>query len=219
MKAALAGVVMLIIGDSHIATTEHFNNLLHDELLNQGASVHTFGVCNSSPDDWIVPATIVCGRGERHDAAPAIVRSEHWLRGWALPELIARYNPNLVVIELGDTMAGYGVAPELPRTRIAEQVWLLLESVRSRNLPCIWIGPPWGGEGGPYKKTYARVKELSGYLSQLVAPCRYIDSLRFSQPGQWPTRDGVHLTQDATRRWDADLVRSIDQIVAGQPRP
>ena len=110
MKAALAGLVMLIIGDSHIASQERFNNPLHDELVNQGAAVHTFGVCNSSPDDWIVPAAIVCGRGERHNAGPAILRYQHSLRGWALPELIVRYNPNLVVIELGDTMAGYGAA-------------------------------------------------------------------------------------------------------------
>lgn len=218
MSMALAGLVMLIIGDSHIAGTWAFNDALVNLLVGQGAQVHAFGVCGSSPANWINPALNPCGRGERHNGEPAKIEADPRLRGWTLPDLIGRYSPNLVVIEFGDTLAGYGVMPTLPRQLIQEQVHDLLISVKARNLPCIWIGPPWGSEGGPYKKTYARVKEVSDYLSQIVAPCHYIDSLEFSKPGQWPTRDGIHLTPPGTEIWDKYIVSSIDQIAQGLPR-
>ena len=130
-----------------------------------------------------------------------------------LPELIKTYNPSLVIVELGDTMAGYGMLPTLPRALIGDQVDHLLAPIKARGLPCIWIGPPWGTDGGTYKKTNARVKEMSDYLSQIVSPCHYVDSLTFSQPGQWATQDGLHLTLQATQAWDNYLVKSIDQIV------
>jgi hypothetical protein len=218
MNMALAGLAMLIIGDSHIAAIGYFNNALHDELLAQGATVNTFGVCDSAPVDWINPGPIVCGRGERHNLSPANLSNGNSARGWALTSLISEYAPNVVVIELGDNMAGYGVTPNLPRDLIAGQVHDLLRPIAERKLPCIWIGPPWGTEGGPYKKTNARVKELSDYLSQIVTPCHYIDSLAFSQPGQWSTLDGVHLTIAAGRVWDNDIVNSIDQIAEQIPR-
>lgn len=218
MSMALAGLVILIVGDSHIAATSFFNDPLQDALVGQGAQVHSFGVCAADASAWINPAPIVCGRGERHNGEPAKIATQPTLRGWALPELIGRYKPNLVIVELGDTLAGYGVMPTLPRPLIDEQVHELLIPIKARGLPCIWIGPPWGTDGGAYKKTNARVKEVSDYLAQVVAPCRYIDSLVAAPPGRWATRDGIHLTLQATADWDNYLVRSIDQIAETLPR-
>jgi len=212
MNMVLAGLAILLIGDSHIAAVGYFNNPLHEGLIGQGASVDTFGVCNSLPDDWITPKQISCGRGERHNQTPAELTSGNGLRGWALASLISRYKPNLVVIEMGDTLAGYGAAPQLPRDFISKQVTELLQPIKSQKLDCIWIGPPWGTEGGAYKKTFTRVKELSDYLSQIVTPCRYVDSLLSSPPGRWPTIDGVHLTPASTRLWDAYVIQSISNI-------
>jgi len=218
MKGILAGLVMLIIGDSHIAGYGRFNNTLHEELVGQGASVHTFGICGSIPSDWLLPHAIVCGRGERHNGDPAQISMDTKLHGWALPALISHYHPNVVVVELGENMAGYGVASDLPRDLIGGEVRGLARLIQSSGLPCIWIGPTWGTENGPYNKTFARVRDLSAYLSEMVKPCRYIDSLAFSRPGEWPTFDGVHLTPGSTRLWDDDVVASIDQIVATLPR-
>lgn len=218
MSGALAGLAILVIGDSHVAAMGYFNNLLHEGLVAQGATVDTFGVCNSLPDDWITPNQIVCGRGERHNTSPAQLGSGSALRGWSLPALIANYKPNLVVVEMGDTLAGYGAAAELPRDFIAKQVDDLLQPIKADKQGCIWIGPPWGTEGGPYKKTFARVKALSDYLAQIVAPCRYVDSLLSSHPGAWPTVDGVHLTADATRLWDDYIIHAIDEIEAASSR-
>ena len=106
----------------------------------------------------------------------------------------------------------------LPRDFINDQMGQLMPVIKAAKLPCIWIGPPWGQEGGFYKKSNARVKALSDYLSQNVAPCHYVDSLPSSKPGELTTLDGVHLTPDATRLWDAYVMRSIDQIAATLPR-
>jgi lysophospholipase L1-like esterase len=218
MNGVLVGLAMLIIGDSHIAGFGRFNNALHEGLTAQGAAVDTFGVCGSIPSDWITPQQIICGRGERHNGELAKVTMDEKLRGWALPALIAQYKPNVVVVELGENLAEYGVTPTLPRDWISQEVSLLLQPIRSSKLPCIWVGPTWGTENGPTKKTFERVKQLSDYLSQIVTPCRYINSLAFSQPGEWATLDGVHLTANSTRLWDSDLIGSIDQIAAMLPR-
>jgi len=218
MSGALVGLVILVIGDSHIATQGQFNNFLHESLVEQGAEVNTFGVCSSVPDDWLQPSEGPCGRGERHGSGPAQLSKTGSVQGWLLPNLIARYKPNLVVVEMGDTLAGYGAAPDLPKASITKQVNDLLEPIKTAKIGCIWIGPPWGTEGGVYKKTFARVKAVSDYLSQIVAPCRYVDSLQASAPGAWPTVDGVHFTPNGTRLWDNYIIGSIDKIAPELPR-
>ena len=59
------------------------------------------------------------------------------------------------------------------------------------------------------------MRELSGFLSQTVASCRYLDSLKFSQPGEWPTFDGEHLTPDSYRIWGAAIADATIRL-AGQ---
>jgi hypothetical protein len=68
IQSALAGLVVLIIGDSHIANKDFLSSSLQDDLVNQGAIVHSYGVCGSQPIDWIKQTELPCGRGERHNA-------------------------------------------------------------------------------------------------------------------------------------------------------
>jgi lysophospholipase L1-like esterase len=56
------------------------------------------------------------------------------------------------------------------------------------------------------------VQELSQFLSQSVAPCLYIDSTRFAQPGQWPTTDGQHLTSTGYKAWGQDIANAVAQM-------
>lgn len=218
MNLALAGLVILMIGDSHLAAKDFLLASLHPALVEAGASVHSFGVCGSSPQDWIKKTTLPCGRGQRHNMEDAIIDKPGAAEVWSLDALLQRYHPNLLVIELGDNMAGYGVLPELPREWIVQQVQELLIPVEAGHTPCVWVGPPWGTEGGPSKKTFARVKELSDYLSTVVAPCHYIDSLKFSKPGEWPTYDGEHLTPESYQIWGQDIAREIVNYAANLPR-
>jgi hypothetical protein len=219
MKSALAGLAILLIGDSHIASKYFFNDALHNGLVAQGAIVDSYGVCGSGPRDWVWRSMLPCGRGERHRDAPAQIDRNDWVRAWSLETLIARHHPDLLVVEFGDNMAGYGVAPDLPRTLIRDEVDDLTRVIAASKIFCVWIGPPWGAEGGKWKKTFARVAKLSDYLSRIVGPCRYINSLVFSKPGEWPTIDGVHLTADGYRRWGNRLVNSIVKMAPAVHKP
>ena len=53
INSALAGLVVLIIGDSHLASKDFLLSSLQDDLNNQGAIVHSYGVCGSQPNDWM----------------------------------------------------------------------------------------------------------------------------------------------------------------------
>lgn len=213
MKLALAGLIVLIVGDSHLASKDFLLASLHADLVEQGAIVHSFGVCGSSPHDWIAQTVMPCGRGERHNLEEAAIDKSPKVKTWSLPELLRRYHPDLLIVELGDNLGGYGILPALPREWIGPQVREMLAPVTARRLPCIWVGPPWGSEGGTSNKTFARVKELSDELARDVAPCRYINSLKFSQPGQWPTYDGEHLLPDSYRIWGADIANEVVKLV------
>ncbi|HVH82099.1 MAG TPA: SGNH/GDSL hydrolase family protein, partial [Stellaceae bacterium] len=127
--------------------------------------------------------------------------------------LIAKTHPNLIVIEMGDTMAGYG-QKDFPQAWIYQQVHALTGRVAAQNVPCVWVGPPWGSEGSSYHKTFDRVKQMSEFLATAVAPCRFIDSTQFSKPGEWPTIDGQHLTGSGYKAWAGDIGQSIDQMAS-----
>jgi lysophospholipase L1-like esterase len=152
------------------------------------------------------------GEAERHGAKGPIVNRQPRAPGWTLDQLVDANHPNLVVVEMGDTMAGYG-QQDFPRAWIYEQVRTLTQRIAARNLPCVWVGPPWGNEGSSYHKTFDRVREMSNFLAQSVSPCLYIDSTQFSKPGEWPTIDGQHLTGTGYRVWGKDIADSIDRMV------
>ena len=212
MNAALAGLVIVAIGDSQMM---NMLSNLHNQLENAGAVVYSYAVCGSTAADWISPSVTSCGTGEHQDKSP-VVFDQKPHPGWNINDLIARHHPNLIIVELGDTMAGYGSQMEIPW--IHDQITGLTGRIAANKVSCVWVGPPWGSEGGASNKTFARVQDLSGYLSQIVYPCRYVDSLRFSQPGQWATFDGEHLTPDSYRLWGADIadatVRLSGQILS-----
>lgn len=67
MFATLAGLSILVIGDSHLRDQNYLLGTLHDELLGRGAKVHTIGVCGSTPADWVTTKAGDCGGAERID--------------------------------------------------------------------------------------------------------------------------------------------------------
>jgi hypothetical protein len=207
MGAALAGLVILMIGDSHMY---YMGSPLHEALEQQGATVDTYGMCGAMATDWLTRTTTQCSF-ERHDKSPAVLKSQT-TQGWLLSDLLAKDLPNLVVVELGDNMAGYGTRSIFPRDFVADQVSQLLAPVKARGLPCIWIGPPWGDDTMVYHKSSTRLKELSQFLAKVVAPCSYIDSLGFAQPGEWPTLDGEHLTQPSYNKWSIAITGAIVRL-------
>lgn len=207
MSSALAGLAILVIGDSHMV---YMGSPLHEALEQQGAVVNTYGMCGAMATDWLAKTTTQCST-ERHDKGPAINKNQT-TGSWLLNDLISKDHPNLVVVELGDNMAGYGTMPQLPRDFIAGQVHQFLGPIKARNLPCVWIGPPYGNDTVLYHKTELRLKELSQFLSQTVSPCSYIDTTAFARPGEWPTLDGEHLTPPSYHKWSVDIASAIVRL-------
>ncbi|HEX3881723.1 MAG TPA: SGNH/GDSL hydrolase family protein [Stellaceae bacterium] len=210
MNAALAGMVILAIGDSHMAGRDYLLTNLHNQLEAQGASVHSYGMCGANAGDWLYRTTVSCGRGEHDDNAAPITDTGKSQPTFNLNDLIGKVHPNLIVVELADTMASYGSA--FPRAWIYDQIHTLTTRIHGDNIACVWVGPIWGNPGPPYFKTTERVKEMSEFLAQSVAPCRFIDSTAFATPGQWPTTDGQHLTSSGYHQWGADITNAIVQL-------
>jgi hypothetical protein len=211
MSAALAGLVILVLGDSHMVTRDSLLTYLHDGLAAHGAVVHSFGMCGAAAGDWMSSSMIACGRGEHHDKAPPVLVKGQPVPTWNINALIDQVHPNLVVVESADAMAAYGQA-ELPKAWIYNQVHGLATRIKARNVPCVWVGPIWGTEAPPAQKTVARVKEMSQFLSQSVAPCTFVDSTGAARPGELVAPDGEHLTASGYRIWGTYVAGRIAQL-------
>ena len=211
MNMVLAGLTILVIGDSHMAGHGYLLSSLHDALQDQGAIVHSYGMCGASADAWLEKTTVSCGRGERHDRAAPITDIGKQGYTWQINDLLAKHRPNLVVVEAADAMGGY-TSPQLPRAWIYEQTHALATRIAASGASCIWVGPIYGNVNSPYHKADDRVRELSQFLSQSVAPCRYVDSLGFEPTPAWPTTDGQHLTVAGYKAWGQDIANAVGQF-------
>lgn len=209
----LAGLSILIIGDSHMATPYYLIDGLHDDLTRKGAQVHSIGICGANAGDWLkaTPGG-ACGAAERRGSTPVVTLPSSTTTT-PIKDLIAQDKPDLVLIVIGDTMAGYD-KPSLPKAWAWQQVTGLTKAIAETGTQCAWVGPNWGSEGGKFGKTYARAKQMSAFLGSTVAPCSYIDSLQFSQPGQWRTTDGQHLTGPGYQLWGAAISNALESIRA-----
>lgn len=209
MNGLLAGLAILVIGDSHMADPEHLINPLQDALTAQGAVVDSYGMCGAMPADWIYRVTEPC-RAERHENGHVIFHGTPG-RTWTLNELIQSHHPNLIIVELGDTIASYDKSV-FAKAWAYDQVRTLTGQIKAQNLSCIWVGPSWGREDSAFHKTVGRVKEVVQFLSQSVAPCSYVDSSAFAQPGEWQTTDGQHFTPSGYRQWAADITAAVIRL-------
>lgn len=209
MLSILAGLSILMIGDSHLSKPDYLIGPLHDNLLMQGAQVHSVGVCGSIPGNWLAVTAGACGSAERVGKSPAVLQTTNAATK-SISSLIAAEKPALVVIVMGDTIAAYD-KPDFPKTWAWQQTTALVKAISATGTACAWVGPSWGTEGGRYGRTYARVELMSKFLAANVAPCRYIDSLSMSKRGQWPTADGQHLSPGGYKQWADAIAQSLKQ--------
>ena len=204
--SALAGLAILVIGDSQMMGM--LTNL-HNQLEDNGAVVYSYAVCGSVPSDWTSPSTTSCGTGQHLDKSP-VVMQQGIRPTWNLNNLIAQHHPNLIVVELGDTIEGYDGKMELPW--IHQQLNGLTTRLAATKIACVWVGPTWGQDKAPYHKSDAHVQQMSQLLASSVSPCVFVDSLTFSRPGEWQTRDGAHLEPDGYRKWSTAIAGSIVRL-------
>ncbi len=196
----LAGLTILMVGDSHFTYPGSLITTLQDLLVRQGASVTTFGACGVPARVWANSGSATCGVGERIQLGPIKLDRSPTAPVPSLLSLATTLHPNLIIVGLGDTMANYGDA-RIPVDRVLEDITGLTSRIRALNLPCIWIGPGWGAEGNNYYKTNDRTREIDQILASHVTPCHYIDSTNFSHPGEWDTTDGLHYTFPSYQKW------------------
>jgi hypothetical protein len=208
----LAGLVILVIGDSHMS---HMLTSLHNQLDNDGAAVHSFFMCGATAGDWVYPSQVAswagCAKGEHHQHEPVVLDNQKLTPTYSMTKLIGQYRPDLVVVQLGDGMGKYGSA-QLDKPWIINQVRALTGKIAASNVVCDWVGPIWGQDKPPYNKTEAEIRELTQTLAAAVSPCRYIDSTAFARPGEWPTVDGSHLSPDGYRKWSAHIADAIVRL-------
>ncbi|VCU70683.1 hypothetical protein PIGHUM_02759 [Pigmentiphaga humi] len=208
--SALAGLSLLVLGESHLTITGSLIDTLHDDLTAQGAIVHSIGACGASAQDWMVKKPLDCG-ADRVGKGKPVIRGRD-ATTTPIGELIAAEKPDVVVVIIGDTMASYDKSA-FPKTWAWQTVTALTKAIAATRTRCVWVGPPWGTPGGKYQKNDTRVKIMSGFLASNVSPCDYVDSLTFSKPGEWKTTDGQHFTVAGYKAW----ATAITQALANTP--
>ncbi|WP_376091477.1 SGNH/GDSL hydrolase family protein [Roseomonas sp. CCTCC AB2023176] len=222
MQSALAGLSLLVLGDSHWFSQGYLVTTLQDQLIQRGARVTSYAACGAPASVWLTARVASCGTASRAQNGPVNQVRGGNARTTPIAELVQQVRPNVIAVSMGDTMAGY-VQRQMPRDNIRDEVSALTDRIKGLGIPCIWIGPSWGTEGGPYLKTFDRVREMNEYLATLVAPCTYVDSTRLSRPGEWATFDGQHYTNDGYRAYGTALATYIAQMpeirAAIQARP
>ncbi len=213
MSGPLTGIAILIIGASQFAHSGYLITTLQDDLQDRGASVATYGACATIPESWLVPTPVWCGTAVRSGPGAVVEDKTKAATTWSVTDLIRTYHPKLVLVGIADTLAAYR-QPQIPEAWIKQQTQELVSRITAEGVACIWLGTTWGSEGGPLGKNYQRVKQLSGLLAADVAPCSYVDSLKFSQPGEWATIDGQHHTAAAYELWGKALTTAILETAA-----
>lgn len=212
LASVLTGLTILVIGDSHLTNRNYLIDTLHNELQAQGAHVHTFGVCGTNAGDWLKPTPGTCGAAERiENNRLSILPNNTQTR--PVKNLIGQIKPDMVIVVMGDAMAGYDKGA-FPKAWAWKSVTALTKEIASTKTQCVWVGPAWGTEGGRYQKTFARVQEVSDFLQQNVAPCHYINSLDMSKPGQWATTDGQHFTASGYAKWGKAIAEQLNAYEA-----
>ena len=167
--------------------------------------MHAIGACGAHAADWLTKITVKCS-AERRTGEKGVFRTG----GETTPvkQLIATDKPDLVVIIIGDTMGSYD-KEIFPRAWAWKSVTDLTKEIASTKTACVWVGPAYGTDGGSYQKNQKRTEELSKFFSQNVAPCAYIDSLKFSKPAEWRTLDGQHYALAGYKLWSAAITKAL----------
>lgn len=212
--AALAGLSFIVIGESHMATPNYLMNPLHDQLTEQGANVHSIGVCGASPSKWVNAGTTDCGSADRvgKDVAKEVLGNSTTV---TIKDNIIKEKPDALLVVIGDTVGSYE-QPDYPKSWANQEITSLTKVIKETGVKCYWVGPAWG-QPKRYNKTPELVQRANAFLKENVAPCTYIDSTAFSQSGDWKTIDGQHFTPKYYKMWAEGITNAVIANTAPKP--
>ena len=212
MHPLLAGLTILMIGDSHLTHKNTLVASLPEAFVAQGAKVVTYGLCSSKPEDWVDEKPLnACGYTKRVGTEHINVSMDKNDAPPNIQALMQQWHPDAVVVVFGDAMAGYS-QPQMPTDWIKDQVHALVENIGSTK--CVWIGPTWGHYNPRYGKTDARTVELANLLNKEVQPCHYVDSTKLLQQKDVSTEDGLHLTSEDYSKWSQAIIQNVEPMLA-----
>lgn len=210
-SSPLAGLTLLVLGESHMSLQNHLTEPLNAALTQKGAIVHSIGACGASAGDWLIIKKVDCG-AELKGTGKLLIKGRE-ATTTPIKDLIAKNKPDVVVLVIGDTMASYD-KPAFPKAWAWQSVTNLTKAISATGTKCVWVGPAWGKEGGMYKKNAQRTQLMSQFLAANVAPCTYVDSLKMSEPGQWVTTDGQHFTVAGYKAWGNAIADAMAKLPA-----
>lgn len=206
-KRPLEGETILVVGECHMAIRSVLISYLPEFLVAQGAKVFSYGAWGAKPSAWL-KSEPVPHSAFRIDDGGVRERPSDIARTQPIDELIDKHHADIVVLIFGDTMESRGTKT-MPKSWIWQEVSALTKVIKDKGTRCVWVGPPWGEEGGRTHKTNAQLQEFSDYLSTIVAPCIYIDSLAMSNKGEWLTQDGEHFNAAGYENWAKGISDAI----------
>ncbi|WP_071871587.1 SGNH/GDSL hydrolase family protein [Atopomonas hussainii] len=209
--SVLAGLSLLVLGESHMSLNNHLTQPLNAALVEKGANVYSIGACGASAADWLVTKKVDCGAVQKNKEKLKLNGSGATTT--PIKQLIATHKPDVVVLVIGDTMASYD-KPAFPKAWAWQSVTKLTKEIAATGTKCVWVGPAWGKAGGMYHKNDQRTVLMSKFLASNVSPCTYVDSLKMSKPGQWITTDGQHFTVAGYKAWGKGIAEAMSKLPA-----
>ncbi len=60
-SSVLAGLTLMVLGESHMSLASHLTEPLNVALVAKGAKVHSIGACSASAADWLITKKVDCG--------------------------------------------------------------------------------------------------------------------------------------------------------------
>src|SRR5690606_3935304 len=104
-SSVLAGLTLLVLGESHMSLVDHLTEPLNAALVAKGAKVYSIGACSAGAADWLVARNVDCGAVQRDAGKLELKGSDATTT--PVKQLIDIHKPDVVVLVIGDTMASY----------------------------------------------------------------------------------------------------------------
>ncbi|MFN2507937.1 MAG: SGNH/GDSL hydrolase family protein [Chthoniobacterales bacterium] len=182
-------------------------------------NVAAFASCGSSPEHWLAsePAFYTkCGYRESTPDRPPVLRnsvkggSPRATRTPKLETLVRRYQPTVVVVQLGTNW----MDRNLTDAQISSFADRFVKACRSRSVrQIIWIAPP---DHSALRRTQGRVHRLIQAAARRD-DFEVIDSRQLTHYVAGKTGgDGVHYNSESSRAWAARINQALDMRLRGR---
>ena len=206
---------VLMIGDS--LSVSGFGDAVRQHLEDKFGrqNVAFFASCGSSPENWLQNEPVFntrCGYRERTPTSDIYHDYHNGKRPSAVATpkvetLIERYNPTIVIVQLGTNWMDQALSDNHIRAVLARFVGA---THRSGTRRMIWIGPP---DSSRFSKVQNRIYRL--IQQSLPRGDPVIDSRRFTRYVLGKTGgDGVHYNRESGEAWARPVIASIERVLA-----